>query len=101
MQFEEHLMAGSLRSAEVSSPAKPFLAVGESSVDSLMSNTGFDILITLLSTLKRPLHPFFLTICCCKSYLYFALRLTEIEVQIQTFKRKEKHPVLLSRLCCL
>lgn len=86
-------MGGSLVSAKVPSPAKPFLAVGESSVDSLMSNTELDIPVTLLSAqaLKRPLHLFFLTMSCCKSCLIVDSKVT----------RKEKHPVLLSGLCCL
>ena len=57
-------MDGSLVSAELPSLATPFLADGESSVDSLISNTRFEISVTLLSAqaLKRPLHLFFLTV---------------------------------------
>lgn len=71
-------MDGSVVSAEVPSPAKLFLAVAESSVDSLMSNTGFDVPVTLLSAqaLKKPLHLFFswpsvatnLLLFCTKAY---------------------------------
>lgn len=54
-------MDGSLVSAEVPSPAKHFLAVGESSVNSLMSDTEFDIPVALLTAqpLERPLNLFF------------------------------------------
>lgn len=71
-------MDGSLVSAKVPSPAKPFLSVGEASVDSLMPNTELDIPVTLLSAqaLKKPLHLFFpdhvllqiLSYCGFKSY---------------------------------
>lgn len=72
-------MDGTLMSAEVYSPAKTFLAVGESSEDSLLSNTGFSIPVVLLSAeaLKRFFLPDHLLL---RILSYSALRLTEIKI---------------------